>query len=311
MASICNITGTITDGKGVPLDGKLVIQLDAPIINEDANPDEFRTTDPFEETITAGVVDIDLMETETAKVTYWFRFYKSDGAGGYEETPHKDLNFHEIVPDADSYPWAYLKPTGITTDNISTGAIRVAKQIMLNPALASLVGEATKLYRGATPPVTTIADVLWIKDGERSQWFYNASDSRWESNKLTVSAAVDGMAENGSLLVEIPTLEDYSQITLLGVRLRAVAIAPNDASNHWIFRAGYQEASSASLTAVTSDYNTGAISPSVLLNQYIPKNQLLNLSTVHRFGFSYNKLGSPGDLDLQVSFEFAFIYPEV
>lgn len=126
-----NLLGTIKDSAGNALDGTLTVSLPAPIVDDSTTPDSIYTTKEKEFSITAGSLDIDIPESETAQISYHFKFVDADGV--------TRLDFDAIVPDIGEYQFASLVPTGITNDTLDTGAYRVAKRIVEDSQLAALI----------------------------------------------------------------------------------------------------------------------------------------------------------------------------
>lgn len=144
------IVGTLKDSGGNPLSGKLIVTLTGTMIETSTTPDSIHLVEPREFTITNGVVDIELQESETKKITYTFQFYKLDAESELIEPPL--LRFNAIVPNVASVEFASLVPTGIVNDALDTGAIRVANVIANNPNLAQNIGGV--FPKGAYDPDT-------------------------------------------------------------------------------------------------------------------------------------------------------------
>lgn len=132
------ILGTLLDSAGNPLTGKLRVSLTGTLVNDIDNPDSIFLSKPYLFTITSGVLDIDLQESETSKVTYRFEFFKTDGEGDLIEPAL--LDFYALVPNVSPVQFATLLPTGMVNDVLDTGALRVARIIASNPNLASNIG---------------------------------------------------------------------------------------------------------------------------------------------------------------------------
>lgn len=158
------IIGRIKDSGGANLDGRLTVTLDGQIIDTTTIPDSLLTPKPAIYTITSGVVDINLLESETKRLTYRFVFETSettliyylqngvvyDGPKNYtagqwwtggtfvsgtsqlltEEEDTKfttHFDFRAIVPNQPSVEFGSLVPTGLTTDILDTGIARLAE----------------------------------------------------------------------------------------------------------------------------------------------------------------------------------------
>lgn len=120
-----NITGTIKGSGGDLLDGKLVYVLNYPIIDSGTIPKSYHILEPDEYIVSLGAVNLSLQESETAKVTYNFKFYLSDGAGGYETDPL--FEFNAQIPNVASVEFTDLLPTDITPDILETSRYSIAR----------------------------------------------------------------------------------------------------------------------------------------------------------------------------------------
>lgn len=132
------ILGTLLDSGGNPLSGKLRVTLTGNVIEVSPNPDAIYIPEPSLITITNGVIDITLEETETKKVTYRFEFFKVDVDDNLIEPAL--LDFYALVPNVSPVQFASLVPTGMVNDLLDTGALRIARIIADDPNLASSIG---------------------------------------------------------------------------------------------------------------------------------------------------------------------------
>ncbi|BAY64993.1 hypothetical protein NIES22_50940 [Calothrix brevissima NIES-22] len=132
------ILGTLLDSGGNPITGKLRVTLSGNLIEVSANPDSIYLTQPSVFTITNGVVDINLDESETKKITYRFEFFKADGEGNLIEPAL--LDFYALVPNSTPVQLANLVPTGMVNDVLDTGALRIAQLIASDTNLSANIG---------------------------------------------------------------------------------------------------------------------------------------------------------------------------
>lgn len=172
--STCNITGTIKDSGGVALDGQLWVELDLQIVDESPTPDDIYTTKIHKFTITAGVVNLNLAESETQRVSYRFRFFAAneDFDTGIDETPTFD--FHALVPNLASVNLSELIPTGITKDTLDTAIARLARVLTSNADFAEAL-------RGGPNPMGAYSALTYYRSGDfvsygGSGWLYINSD---------------------------------------------------------------------------------------------------------------------------------------
>lgn len=126
------IIGIIANSTGDPLDGVLTFTLPAAITTDTTDPDTVFTTKTKPFPITAGVVNIEVPETETAETAYRITFTETG-----ETVPLFDI--FGIVPTIGPLNLASVFPTGITNRNRDTGALRVSRLIATNVTLSQLV----------------------------------------------------------------------------------------------------------------------------------------------------------------------------
>lgn len=130
--SFCNIVGTLQDSGGQLLAGELWVQLDGSLVDVDTAPDVTLIPKLRRFTIVSGVININLHESETARVTYWIRFFAANvsNPSGLDDTA--SLDFHAFVPNLASVDISELVPTGITTDSLDTAIARLARLLTTN-----------------------------------------------------------------------------------------------------------------------------------------------------------------------------------
>ncbi|AND75610.1 hypothetical protein [Nostoc phage A1] len=133
-----NIVGRI----GFLTTGKLGIKLRGVLIDESTTPNT--TYLPGIESffnITANVLtSVSYPETETQNVTATFSIYSVDGSSN--PVFPALLSFDAIVPNVASVEFDVLAPTGVVNNQLDTSALRIAKIIANDPALAQKVAGA-------------------------------------------------------------------------------------------------------------------------------------------------------------------------
>lgn len=132
------ILGTILDSGGSPLTGKLRVTLSGTMVDTSPDPDIITVVEPKLFTITSGVLNINLQESETKKITYRFEFFKVDGDGNLIEPAL--LDFYALVPNSTPVPIGSLIPTGMVNDVLDTRALRIAQIIAADPNLSANIG---------------------------------------------------------------------------------------------------------------------------------------------------------------------------
>ncbi|QLF85133.1 hypothetical protein [Nostoc phage YongM] len=133
-----NIVGRI----GFLTTGKLGIKLSGAVIDESTTPNT--TYLPNIETffnITANVLtSVSYPETESQNVSAVLSIYNVDGSSN--PVFPALVSFNAIIPNVASVEFDVLFPTGIVNNQLDTGALRVAKVIANDPALAQKVAGA-------------------------------------------------------------------------------------------------------------------------------------------------------------------------
>ncbi|XAI95717.1 tail fiber [Dolichospermum phage Dfl-JY23] len=133
---------TITGRIGFLTTGKLGIKLRGIVIDEATTPNT--TYLPDVETffnITANVLtSVSYPETETQNVSATISVYSVDGSSN--PVLPALLSFDAIIPNVASVEFDVLAPTGAVNNQLDTSALRIAKLIANDPALAQKVAGA-------------------------------------------------------------------------------------------------------------------------------------------------------------------------
>lgn len=196
--STCNILGTIKNSGGIVLSGQLWVELDLQILDETPAPDEIYTIKLHKFTITAGVVNINLAESETQRVTYRFRFFAANPDSletGVDEEPTFD--FHAMVPNQASVDLAQLLPTGITKDTLDTAIARLAR-ILVQTA------DYREELRGGPNPKGAYDAIVYYRDGD----FVSYGGSSWLYINSTPAAGITPSIANATYWMQIAAKGD-------------------------------------------------------------------------------------------------------
>lgn len=132
------LKGLITDSFGT-VSGSLIITLNNSIARDDLTPKKLFVPLAKTFTITNGVVNLTLEETESTNTSYNFDF-KPLIDGVISENSLDPFPFDAVVPNLAEVDITELVPTGMVSDILATGALRIARIIAKTPELASLVG---------------------------------------------------------------------------------------------------------------------------------------------------------------------------
>ncbi|MBD2449417.1 hypothetical protein H6G76_20080 [Nostoc sp. FACHB-152] len=133
------VKGIIADSAGTPLSGNLIVTLAGAVFNKSTTPNTVYIPEPRSFTITNGVVNINLPESETSKVSYKFEFFVT--AGGITSTTQAaPFPFNAVVPNIAGVELDDLAPTGMVSDVLDTGVLRLARLISSDPTYSSAIG---------------------------------------------------------------------------------------------------------------------------------------------------------------------------
>ena len=320
--TICYITGTIKDTGGSPVSGKLVITLDANLNEQTTNPDSIWTRVPKEYIITAGVIDdpnvvspvgIGLLESATQEVTYFFQFFRLISVGIYDTKAL--IDFHEIIPDVAQVEFNSLaQETGITTTNLSTGAIKVAREILTNPVLSSLIFYSSQIFKSITKPVSNINGsildgAIWMQTNRGLIWRYDLARSKFKTNPFIIQVGIRDTSASAltGILKQVPWLEFPSAvIERIDISL-FVSVAPNDAANRWEVQAARQIKGSNTLLMIGNAISTNGSPVATNIKSFTLPNVSMIETDLDTVGIQITKFGVPGNLTVSVTFSYSFL----
>jgi hypothetical protein len=305
--TICTLSGTLKDSGNTVLSGKMIVTLDINIEDQSTNPDSLLLVQPKEYIITNGTVSIPLVETETKQATYYFQFYRLISVGVYDTKTLFD--FHAIIPDVASVEIASLsKETGITTTNLSTGALKVANEILTNPTLANLIYASSQQFKGDTQPINSIvtAGAIWAQPIRGIFWRWDAIRSKWKSNVRELQIGIRNISASQLITKQVPVIE-IPNILLERVDLRWYVNTPNDSSNRWGIQLGNQLFNSDTLVNIGTAFSTSSLSTDAIVNQSLSPNSAFLNNNIDTFGMQVTKTGSPGNISVSATFSYSYL----
>jgi hypothetical protein len=306
--TLCNVVGTLKDSGGQTLSGKLIVTLDNNLNDETTNPDSLLLQHPREYTITNGVVNVPLLETQSQELTYFFQFFRLVSAGVFDSKPLFD--FHAEVPDVASVEIATLsEETGITTTNLSTGSVKVAREILKNPSLAPLIFSGAQIFRSETPPDPLLVQsgALWQQPSRGITWRWDAGRAKWKTNARELQVGGRNQSASALLSRQVSWIE-FPSIVLERIDFKYVVLtAPNDGTNRWNIQAGYQSSTSDSLVSLGAALLTNANAPGTIVRSSLILDSLLLPSVLDSFGVQLTKSGSPGNLNASLTYTFSYL----
>ncbi|ALF55610.1 hypothetical protein ACX27_26655 [Nostoc piscinale CENA21] len=151
---MATLTGTFENGSAV-VPGKLVLTLANGTVKDTA-PKKVFLPKPIEILCPSGVVpgSTNVEETETKNTSYLLEYFPriSTSPDVFSEDQLAPFPFYAVIPNLASVDIADLVPTGMVSDVLATGAVRVARVIAGDPALAASIGGITPKgdYNAAT-----------------------------------------------------------------------------------------------------------------------------------------------------------------
>jgi len=317
--TLCYITGLIKDSSGVVLSGRLDVTLDANLEDQSTIPDGLLTRVTRSYIITNGIVDdptvatpvgIGLLESTTQQVTYFFQFFRLISPGVYSTIPL--FSFRALVPDIIATEFVGLaRETGITTRNLSTGAIKVAREILTNPSLAPQIFYSSQVFRSDIKPVASVSGIInnnaiWIQPTRGIIWRYDEVRLKWKSLPREIQIGFRGVSVSSNYVRQVPWLE-YPNVVLERIDLRFFAAAPNDVSNRWTIQPFYQTQASDTTIAIGSSTLTNASAAGTNIVISTLPNISFNATTLDNLGVNLTKLGSAGNLNFSTTFTYSHL----
>jgi hypothetical protein len=131
-----NIVGTIGDS----FTGKIGVWFHGNVENPLTTPKTVYLKGEILEkfyTVTTGVININVPQTEVDNVSAHFSIYQLDGESEIIRPAVQE--FDAIVPNLSSVEFSSLIPTGVVNNQLDTAALRIARIIADNPDLAAKV----------------------------------------------------------------------------------------------------------------------------------------------------------------------------
>ncbi len=304
----CNITGTIRESGRVPVDGLLRVTIDSPIVDNDTGDTIEQYYTDFD--IVLGVIDIDLEESETRLITYHFQFFKKiAGSNPAEYEPTALPDFHAIVPNLPAYKWSQLRDsTGITTTSMSTAALVVAREMLTNPNLASIVFEGLGLYKTSTPPpVSSPNRTIWYQPVANQDLLLDSSEDIFFSEYKSLVLSLSNLSVNANTDRAFPFLSQYTRIRIASIIISFTNAPPLTTSAYYTIKVGYYPPSSSTPTILSTIATSNGVGNTRLITPFV-LNVLRDYTDFDRFYLGVEKTGSPGNLincDATVVYQYA------
>ncbi|BBD59513.1 hypothetical protein NIES2109_23000 [Nostoc sp. HK-01] len=139
------LTGTFENGS-VAVPGKLVLTLANGTVKDTA-PKKIFLPKPIEILCPSGAIpgSTNIEETETKNTSYYLEYFPriSTSPDVFSDEQLSPFPFYTVIPNLASVDIADLVPTGYVSDVLSTGAVRIARVIASDPALAASIGGIT------------------------------------------------------------------------------------------------------------------------------------------------------------------------
>jgi len=142
-----NILGIITGSTGQMLSGTLRFTLLSKVVDTTTTPDTVRVPKLFEFSVTAGVINVSVPESETEQTPYQITFLEAGATVPW-------IDERAIVPNVATVQFASLLATGFTSSNLDTGALRIARELGKDPVLLGLLRSPTMFEMTVTAIAT-------------------------------------------------------------------------------------------------------------------------------------------------------------
>lgn len=138
------IVGTLKSSTGVAIGCTIRATLDQRVIDEATSPDTLYTPVSGTFTVTGGVINFTLPESQTSGVTYLFEYLDTVTLEPY---PGLD-RFRAIVPNVATVEWTDLQASGLATDVIDTSIAGVVRKLLVSPNFWQAAQDYIFPYRG-------------------------------------------------------------------------------------------------------------------------------------------------------------------
>lgn len=291
----CNITGTLFDSSGAPLQAELTFQTNS-LVSDSGN-----IILPYLNVYTTGVdgvVDVDVPVTEPQKVGMTISIKPLSVAGA-------TITFTSAIPDQTSVPLEQLLPTTFATDRAANSAIRVARELLTNDTLVPLLASGFKVQVSdiAPDPNTTEDGVLWANSTQgllysREKGIVN----QWRTDLPATSMLIlDDTSASKTVYGPIPAVLSNSLLFLGEVVASWSVSGIHDNSNRYTFRVGYLEAGNTTpvwLTGTQSTFTVNTVSGNAEMQEFTSGYRVLFPSDVRAYLTEVTKIGVPGPLTL-------------
>lgn len=307
---ICTITGNLENIGLGKIDAQLRATLDLPFVDETTTPDTLVLPSVFTWNIVDGELPVvELRETESLNLAVLLEIFPLVSPGVYSDVAI--YRVYAIIPNAATYPLASFIDTGITNDQLATGALRVAQVMFSDPALIGTITEALNIFRQDTPPVSVNLNnnSIWIQPSTGNQWLYSESKINWISFAKTCTDAAL-LEEEKILPLKFDFTNIFNLVHLQRMYINFTVQAPNDAENYWSIRFFNKLWTSSDYNPVLdlSVFNTGTTSPGERGSNNWNVNRDIDLELIEFFGLRAVPVGTPGDLHLTYSQTYRNIY---
>lgn len=292
--ALCTIFGNILDSGLTPLEGILVIKLDSAIVNFAGDSIEtYEAIFP----IVAGIINIDLESSETQKVTYSFKFFRTIAGSepvAYESQALPD--FHSIVPNLASYPWDQLRlQTGITTASMSTAALAVGKEMLENPTLAQIIYDSLGFFKTVNTPLNPVANTQWLFPDTFDHLTFKVSENEFFSSLQSVQISASDVTANIDEEKAFRFIAGFSKVLIKNVFISLTQGNPVNVSDFHTIQIGYLPPNTSTPINLVS-FNTTTFAQNVREFRTFETNLNLNYDDINRLTVRTIKTNTPGDI---------------
>lgn len=337
---ICYLEGTL-DSVGITTQqGKLTLSNDVPIstVDDTSNPilllpfvDEWYIIDGnLSNTKKADLTTAKLLsarETETVRVSVRWDFYpRIDGGSptspvGAEYDSKPSYTLFSIIPDTTSYNFASLADTGFTNDTITTGALVVAREMLTNPVLLSLITDRLGDYRQSDNPSPTLSgldnnNAEWIDTDNYDRFLASTLYSKWFKQPQRLVLNVLSQGTSSQLVIPTPSDPNYHKFIITDIVLEYFVGSVNNSTNYWTFQFGYRTWNGIGFTQFATPFNTTVSTQSqsvatkykTTIKPGLNVSPIIDTDTVSSLILNASRVGVPSTLDLKCSMGISYFY---
>jgi hypothetical protein len=259
-----------------------------------------------------------IRETETAQLTIKLEFFKEIPGSSpveYEETAIWTI--YPIIPNTTGTDISELADTGFTNDSLATGAIFIARAMLTEPAIAPYIAQFVGITKqpGVPPvsPAPTVGDV-WYRSDTFETFRYSTESNSWlkdpeEFRSLPFLFSASSVAG----IFAYPKHKNYTNFFLWDLIFSLYVAATNDGSNYWTVKVQKKVWGSPTPVDLDAPFDVAVSTAAIAANTFTRLVQSIGdfeaiylQSNIEYFNIIVTKVGSPGNLSLQIDGKLSY-----